>query len=743
MAHSDHEEPSCPEHAVDLTTPTDDDTLSLDEQPDRFERDAAADAPACVPGLPDHPGELMPSPGMCKEFEEAYTQIELLRGEAPASDTLSTTMREAAFRTFYNAAAMGCCAIVAEGRPDAEWAINNPQPSTPDMAVVAAAPGMGKSTLAKAFMVALVKASEDHRRDDGGRWPLGAVLLVHHVETAQRAYDELNALLPGRVAVFSREHDNARPPYAGGRTDRFDVDDLQTYPLLVVTHEFYKGIRGEAARSYTCDGLTFPRVLTFIDEKVNEVELYDVPLSEITKVHEFILKDSEAPPMVEVASRALHAFASPKFHGDYQLETPAQDPEGWKVPQELEWFTTDAAGRYMRSRGAKQGAPNVEAVFSFGASVAKGQAFVARANKVTRFVGYESALPQVPGMVLLDATADIDGVSELCPWRKHADHPTVRYDKLDVVHVPSIVQGTTKKWLAKNMPTYAQHLKDTILRHVAVGQKALVVLDKGAVALKETERVAGWSEHVSRFLETKGKKFSWDTDDADHFPAWDLEGRKIAVAWWGGYGIGANDWRDAEVVLTFEEYHLPRHALIATVQGLKGHKATGGALATLANTNKKKHQDVDAIGLGNVHRWLKQLALRGRAREFDNSGVCERQKLVVASQNLARLTANINTLFPGASFRSEALPEDRKARLVDQVISVLMNTTKDEITTAEVGEAIGKEWRKVSSDVTSHASWATALLAVGWCYDGRRGNRPGVFRRRAVAGGSQVPVEPG
>ena len=46
------------------------------------------------------------------------------------------------------------------------------------------------------------------------------------------------------------------------------------------------------------------------------------------------------------------------------------------------------------------------------------QAFIARHNKgknSVNFVGYDRALPRLPGMVLLDATADIDGVTKVCP----------------------------------------------------------------------------------------------------------------------------------------------------------------------------------------------------------------------------------------------------------------------------------------------------------------------------------------
>ena len=656
----------------------------------------------------------MPSPGAAREaFDAAYAEMERTRGRTPSVDSMSLQMRDVAFHTFYDAAARSCCAIVSERHPDAEWSQNNPLPWPPTMHVLDAAPGAGKSTLAKAFMVGLLRANEA----DDARWPLGAVLLVHHVGTAQRAFDELNALLPGRVAVFSREHDKARP--TSSRTDRFFIEELSGFPLLVVTHEFYKGVRGDAARSYTCGGVTFPRVVTFIDEKVNEVELYDVQQSDIVSALEFVQHDRERHPMALPAMLALYGFTSPKVLGERHLETP-EHSDDWKLADEIEWFATEAAGHYVRSRSAWKGSTaTLEAVFGFGAALVDRRAFVVRQNKGengTRFVGYESALPQLPGMVLLDATADIDGVSKLCPWREHATTPMARYDRLEVIHVPSVVKGTTRRWLNKpqNMKLYVQHIKDTVLRHVAVGQKVLVVCMK---QIAHARQLSGWSEHMSAFVDDSLKDFVWN-----------LEGRKVAVAWWGGYGVGANDYREADVVILFEDFHLPRHAVIATVQGLKDHTANQGALAKLAATQVKKHHDVDAIAIGHVHRWLKQMALRGKAREFDREGMCGKQKLVIVSSDLARLTAQIHELFPGANFSSEA-PKDQKTRRVDQVLHLLVNTIENEITTIEVGNALGFAWRKVSKDVLKHPTWPKALAAIGWRYEPQGRGVPAVFKR--------------
>jgi hypothetical protein len=343
----------------------------------------------------------------------------------------------------------------------------------------------------------------------------------------------------------------------------------------------------------------------------------------------------------------LFGFVTSKWRGPRSLETPSHDPEGWNAAQSLQWFTTENASHYMRSRGAKHQALPFGMVFGFGRSMAEGRAFIARKNQGAlgcNFVGYERALPQVPGMVLLDATADIDGVSALCPWRKHTTStPAARYDRLEVIHVPSVARGTLSRWLQKpqHRMEYVQHILDVTRQHVQLGQRALLVCKRELV---HTNSIPNWSKHVECFAKGTTKGF-----------AWDLEGRHLAVSWWGGYGIGANDWRDAKVVLLFDDFHLPGHALIATVQGLKGHSAIEGALASLDHTHDY-HPDVDALCDGHILRWLKQLALRGRARELDDNGICGEQKLVVTG-DLIRLIEHFDRLFPGAKGGQRSLRE--------------------------------------------------------------------------------------
>ena len=249
-----------------------------------------------------------------------------------------------------------------------------------------------------------------------------------------------------------------------------------------------------------------------------------------------------------------------------------------------------------------------DAVIGFVDAATEDRAFVSRHNKgknSVNFVGYDRALPRVPGMVLLDATADIDGITKVCPWRKHAKTPTESYERLEVVHVPSIAKGNIRRWLREpgSLQAYTDHIRDLIVQYVDPGQKALLVCTKDVV---RTDNIKNWSEHMGPFLKrTTPEAATMDTEFTEGF-AWSLDGRQIVVTWFGGYGIGANVWRDADVVIVCDDFYLPQRTIKATLQGLKGHTATEGSLG---ESGDAWNDELGCLSDGHILRWMKQMAL--------------------------------------------------------------------------------------------------------------------------------------
>jgi hypothetical protein len=177
-------------------------------------------------------------------------------------------------------------------------------------------------------------------------------------------------------------------------------------------------------------------------------------------------------------------------------------------------------------------------------------------------MAYEPVATPTGNSVLLDATADIDRVSELCPWRVHVPVPQVRYDRLHVIHANLHTGMNLTDFFRKeaNRRAYAEQAKKVIRDIMPVGARGLIVCKKALVddgLFPTTTKVQAGEQPATNFY-------------------WNFEGRQLAVTWWGGHGIGANDWKDAEFVFQFGEHVLPRRTLLALVQGCGGTRRQRG-----------------------------------------------------------------------------------------------------------------------------------------------------------------------
>jgi hypothetical protein len=153
--------------------------------------------------------------------------------------------------------------------------------------------GSGKTSFSLALVAALVRSEAA-----GPTTPYGALVVVNQIEKAETTFRDLDRLLPGKVAVWTTEHDPACKLPKGERkvpepARTFTKDDLENYPVAVVTHAFFGGKGGHKARQVLRDGKLQPRALTVIDERIEEVNVYDVALSEAERVREMVRDDEE------------------------------------------------------------------------------------------------------------------------------------------------------------------------------------------------------------------------------------------------------------------------------------------------------------------------------------------------------------------------------------------------------------------------------------------------------------------
>ena len=126
------------------------------------------------------------------------------------------------------------------------------------------------------------------------------------------------------------------------------------------------------------------------------------------------------------------------------------------------------------------------------------------------------------GTILLDATADVDGISSIVPWRVETETPKARYDNLEVVHVPQHTKKRLSEYLktASNQRAYVDWMVATIRQHMKPGETGLVICKK---CLFDAERIPQWNEGDPRFQQPKSYTEGY---------AWDIDGRKLCAIHW-------------------------------------------------------------------------------------------------------------------------------------------------------------------------------------------------------------------
>jgi hypothetical protein len=580
------------------------------------------------------------------------------------------------------------------------------------MHTVSAPAGAGKTSFSYALITAVQQYAE--RSPDA---PHGIVFVVDQIEKADKVYRDLSSLLPGKVAVWTRDHDTRckKPERMHNPAARFVAEELRHYPVIVVTHKFYLGARGHNACSVVRQGVFGQRALTIVDERPDEAPSLDLMLSEAEAVREAVIQ--HYPDAKEHLDALLRFMEQYNYAPPNKLYRPGLELDANQIDDELGWFRTPAAERLAKSAS---NIPGVDKVFAFAKALVVGRGCVATSGALAHFFGYEEqrVIDRSAGTILLDATADIDGISSIVPWRVETETPKAAYDNLEIIHVPQHTKKRLSEYLktASNQRAYVDWMVETIKQHMQPGEKGLVICKK---SLFDAERVPQWDQGDPRFQQPKSYTEEY---------AWDIEGRKLCATHWGT-GIGSNAWRDAGVVFLFDEFFVPRRISVATTQGYRGDKVNEGDLGAMRTLNSKA-KGVDTIADGHALRWMKQLALRGSARIYDENGVCGKQRLVVGS-DLKRFMLNASKLFPGAKITTVG-DLSQSSTWIARILEVLNDTKEPVLTTKSLTKIVEKSWRDLSSNVLT-PEFQTALTALGWRYVVHRGRLGARFERIAPA----------
>jgi hypothetical protein len=632
-------------------------------------------------------------------------------------------------------------------------ALDDSQRDQERMRIFSAATGAGKTTCGTAYIAGLIESADAFEAEYGHR--PSALIVVEQKTKADQTYRDMVKLLgTKRVAVYTQDHDKEHehdtPEQLEADNNRtvytpaawFAREELAHFEVAIVTANFFRnGGRGNECgmelAGYMADGRR--RDFVLIDEQIEEVKVFPVVCSEISTAHK----------RIQERVKLGHQHANEALAAITPLKEFAEDMDRKRTPLEvlaaearLEWFTSEAAAEFVEGMDS-----TTRKVFEFAKCYRVGYAFVSRtkigANRwETIYTGYRPDMECMPGSMVLDASAAVDGVAQLSPWRVQAQVPRVDYSNLTVIAVPEFDKGARAAnfyKFAKNRVRYAEFARGIITKHLQPGQGELA-RSQGGLETHRVDALVGASllaRGPQRVLVACRKDLipeftDWRPSDERYRQAVyrrggdggylvDVGGVRCAVTNYGD-GVGSNEYKEASAVVLLDNFWIPVREAIAQGLGLQRKPAEGQGLSKSLNTN---HPAVKAILEGTALRQILQMTGRGMVRNVDHRGRCG-EMVLVYSGDIDLLRRNLRKMFPGAKLVDETGWKPRT--YTERIMATLDGTPRSvwQINTDDMAAALGaKSWRSISRLVPTSAD----LAAIGWEYLPGKARRPGVFQR--------------
>lgn len=605
------------------------------------------------------------------------------------------------------------------------------------MQVAAAPTGSGKTTATIAYAFHLW-------RTRGKR----SLILVPTITMAEGAYRDLQAVFEAMDSlldfwmvanVYTTVHRHDLPQRdrlsaleKSGLTElpanpEIRKETMGDFPILVATHALW-------TKSPNAWRAMDDRDVVIVDEWVDKINTHQVDLGDLDWLLSWHDKKAEARRQdVSDDLRTLSGFLRETYEG--LRDRPQQ---GMFVPVTTEG--EEACGRIARlwqterteylkplfgiegyaatgSRDPLDG--RLERIFGFVTALHEGQVFKERfkndEQQGASFIGYTSCYDIFPGLVLLDATGQLDGISQIVSWRHHGD---VRLPRIDYSALrPRILDKPT----ALNKKTADEILRDQILlevwrewvswlvrTRVTTTDKALVILPKKLIG------------HVP-------------PDLSETFPG-------LSITNWGRH-TGSNEWRDCNVVILLDQFYRPRSLQVAHVRGLQD--SCEDRQPTVANLKDANHGPLKGQYLtyrdGQQLAAVVQGASRGMMRQVDQHSRCGSMRLYVAGP-VVQVYEQLTEGFPTApepmlvSFDDgtrETLKGVRGAapRLIEALIRLQAAGVR-EVDIDQLVEWTGLKKPSARKGLKSDASVKTFMEKTGWMMVVTRGRNGSITIRR-------------
>lgn len=549
--------------------------------------------------------------------------------------------------------------------------------------VVSAPTGSSKTTSSVAFAVAAFNTTPG----------FSCAFIVEEIRTAQEVYEQLTELLPPEyVGVWSSKHDAKRPPEdVEEGYPLFTIEQMRDLPIVVFTHTKWLGEmdrnKDEGVRSYK----GVPRDVLFIDEQPKSIDILERSKHKVGLALDDIARMEPDHPWVSKLNTVFERMKAVEgTDGDAMEAVELLDC------LEASDFSEEKAEAIWRTHYKYAPSQEYMDTFRFLKACTLGYVFFNR-MKPRGFVAYLPKFKPEPNQILLDATADLSGLSVLMGGEFASGLPEINYCNLTINHLGMPAKFKSMRAVLdvrSRAVDYAEWITNAVMENSSEGDTILVVIHKDLIT----------TQGLFPYAATKPV--------TDAFP-----GRNAFIINWG-QGIGSNLWKHATKVFLMSEFYQPRKIMVATTLGASSKQAQEAPLDKLSKQLSGEFLDVYE---GDILRWIKQLSCRGNVRNINLDGTCGHMDLYLA-MDFNRLVLNMDRLFPGAKAPTRIKRKVKKEgeEVGSEVttgrhglVNLLSTTGETQISFKGLCESTGVSNKKLSRELASPAVAAT-IKSYGW-----------------------------
>lgn len=511
---------------------------------------------------------------------------------------------------------------------EALWRAFNACQQNPDrFKAISAATGSGKSIGAQILLAHL--------------FPATAAIVIREVAECRQAYRNLCELVgANNVALFASQGAIAKyedKPDAEGNPRVFghvSTDaEFRAAPIVVCTHKRWKDEcedgRDRGVRLW--NGID--RSLVIIDEEPELESVYVAQPEDVSKLAS-ILSDTvradearhfdftECHPAVPALNAVHDRMRSVKDNKNVQQLLPQMDlvtDDEAKAIRGLSYDDLYDRLAHLKPTDRAMLADSMDTVREFLVAACDGRVFFSKTLR-GEFYAYSYAIPPQKNTIILDGTADMNGLYGVGKSLVMLDTPTADYSDVDLhyIDLPKNFSGQTA-WKPENV------------RRVAKTRPFMKWFHKQVMANTEAgERVLVYCPLVLI-----------DTDLHNEF---DWQGRVMHWQHFGA-GRGTNTYKDCTVYFQIRAFYKPKAAIVAQTLSHTGDRPDGKRFRNLSSGRTSDSVYV-AVRDTLIACDTKQNAARCCIRHLDDHGKARAARLYFVSDNLTQIERYQGQMFP-------------------------------------------------------------------------------------------------